>query len=334
MLNLNKNIETALNELEKRYGNRLAENLESNVYRRELTYDDYLKIETLLSLQQPLTDYHDELIFLVYHQQTELWFKLVIHELERAIKALKASTPDISSSIDAVTRINRYFAIITNSFSVLLEGLSTEEFLIFRKAFGSASGFQSLQFRIIEILAGLQRDVTEKQNQENAKYTETDQPQPQYQDKTEAKFYWECASRNLATNESTLTLLRFKEKHLPYLNFLYSQRESLSLRLNFYQVVSQRMNRKIEIVKLLETLFDEKIEKDLIVLAEELLKMDEAIIKWKQAHLKTVAKHLSQVRRGTGETNWGEYLTKSIAEHRCFLELQLARQNVAAKKCF
>ena len=206
MLNLNKNIETALDELEKRYGNRLAENLESNVYRRELTYDDYLKIETLLSLQQPLTDYHDELIFLVYHQQTELWFKLIIHELERAIKALKASTPDIISSVDAITRINRYLAISTNSFSVLSEGLSTEEFLRFRKAFGSASGFQSLQFRIIEILAGLQRDVRENPNQENAKYTETAQPK----DKREAKFYWECASRNLVTNEPTLTLLRFK----------------------------------------------------------------------------------------------------------------------------
>ncbi len=332
MLNLNKNIETALTELEKRYGNRLAENLESNVYRRELTYDDYLKIETLLSLQQPLTDYHDELIFLVYHQQTELWFKLIIHELERAIKALKASTPDIISSIDAVTRINRYLEILTNSFSVLFEGLSTEEFLMFRKAFGSASGFQSLQFRIIEILAGLQREVREKPIQENAKYTETDQPQ--HQDKTEAKFYWECASRNLATNEPTLTLLRFKEKHLPYLNFLYEQRESLSLRLTFYQVVIQRMNQKIEVVKLLEILFDQEIEKDLIALAEELLKMDEAIINWKQAHLKTVAKHLSQVRRGTGETNWGEYLTKSIAEHRCFPELQLARQNVQTKKYF
>ena len=330
MLNLNKNIETALDELEKRYGNRLAENLESNVYRRELTYDDYLKIETLLSLQQPLTDYHDELIFLVYHQQTELWFKLIIHELERAIKALKASTPDIISSVDAITRINRYLAISTNSFSVLSEGLSTEEFLRFRKAFGSASGFQSLQFRIIEILAGLQRDVRENPNQENAKYTETAQPK----DKIEAKFYWECASRNLVTNEPTLTLLRFKEKHLPYLNFLYEQRESLSLRLTFYQVVSQRMNQKTEVIKLLETLFDEEIEKDLIVLAEELLKMDEAIIQWKQAHLKTVAKHLSQVRRGTGETNWGEYLTKSIAEHRCFPELQLARQNVQAKKSF
>ena len=94
------------------------------------------------------------------------------------------------------------------------------------------------------------------------------------------------------------------------------------------------MNQKTEVIKLLETLFDEEIEGDLIVLAEELLKMDEAIIQWKQAHLKTVAKHLSQVRRGTGETNWGEYLTKSIAEHRCFLELQLARQNVQAKKYF
>ena len=81
----NKNLTQAIERLTARYGDKAADYIEGAAIRRELTYDDYIKIDTLLSIQQPLTDYHDELTFMIYHQQTELWFNLMIHEINYSI---------------------------------------------------------------------------------------------------------------------------------------------------------------------------------------------------------------------------------------------------------
>src|SRR6185312_877143 len=121
----------ALKALEARYGDRTIDVLEAAAIQQEITYDDYIEIGTLLSLQHTLTDFHDELVFKMYHQQTELWFRLVLHEMERAIRSLVKEEVDLINALDAATRINRYFGILTGSFSVLLDGLSTDEFMIF-----------------------------------------------------------------------------------------------------------------------------------------------------------------------------------------------------------
>lgn len=289
----------------------------------DLTYDDYIGLETLLSLQKTLTSYHDELIFLVYHQQTELWFRLVIHEIERCIRALMATSADIINATDAIRRINRYFSILINSFNVLLEGLSTEEFLIFRQAFGSASGFQSVQFRVIEILVGLKSEDSDSLSTEIN--LPTDIKNISHSPKKLATFYWENACKNFSTVEPTLTLVNFKKKYQASLNNLYQKREIASLISAFYHVVSDRICGVEGIVEILEKLFKDGKEKAIIELAEELLKMDESIVDWKRIHLKVAAKHLGEMRYGTGKTKCTEYLRKSIVKQRYLPELYLAK---------
>ncbi len=289
----------------------------------DLTYDDYIGLETLLSLQKTLTPYHDELIFLVYHQQTELWFSLIIHEIKRFIQLLISTDSDFVNALDAVKRINRYLSILINSFDVLLEGISTEEFLIFRKAFGSASGFQSVQFRIIEILIDLKCEdsdfLSKKIN------LPTDPKDINHTPTKSSTFYWENAYHYLSPNQPTTTLINFKNKYQDFLNDLYQKGERISLISAFYYVVSDRKFGLEGIVETLEKLFIDGENKAIIKIAEELIKMDDSIIQWKRTHLKAVAKHMSQVKYGTGQTECMEYLKKSIVKNHYFPELYLAK---------
>jgi tryptophan 2,3-dioxygenase len=312
-------LDQAVEALKARYGDRAADYIEGGVVRKEITYDDYIQTPTLLSLQTTLTDYHDELIFKVYHQQTELWFRLALHEIERAIRSLLAVPADISNATDAISRVNRYFDLLSHSFSVLIDGLSSEEFLIYRKAFGTSSGFQSAQFRVIEILAGLERNAAA-----NAPKPTGERARSENSAHEQAAFYWERAARHLTTNEPTLTLIKFKEKYIAHFDALYNDRNPNSLRLAFQLVVGERMHSKSTGSDLYESVLSEGSAADLIALAEELLRFDEGIIAWKQWHLRAAAKHLAKAPRGTGDTNWAEYLAKSIAEQRCFPELREA----------
>ena len=300
-----------------RFGNRSVDELASLVVKREITYDDYIQTETLLSLQGTLTDFHDELIFKVYHQQTELWFRLALHEMQRAIAALVKEQPDLEMAMDAVTRINRYFDIVTTSFTVLLDGMSSAEFLEFRKVFGTSSGFQSSQFRAIEILAGLERDAKKTSGGREARPA-AEVKGTHRSAEEQATFYWERAARHLTTDEPTLTLLLFKEKHLKHLNELYRNRKPYSLRIAFDSVLRAKHGDTQDVYSKLAT------DSDLAALAQKLLELDKAIVGWKMHHLRAAAKHLARAPRGTGETNWAEYLSKSMNEQRCFPEIQAA----------
>lgn len=306
-----------LGKIIDRFGDRSVDELYSLVVKKEITYDDYIETDTLLSLQATLTNFHDELIFKIYHQQTELWFRLALHEMQRAIRALVAEQPDLAMAGDAVTRINRYFSLISSSFSVLLDGMSSEEFLEFRKAFGTSSGFQSSQFRAIEILAGLERDARKTSGSREARPA-TELADVHKSAADQATFYWERAARHLTTDEPTLTLTLFKEKHLKHLNELYRNRKPYSLRIAFDSVLRARVGDTQDAYSKLEN------DAELTSLAKNLLELDQAIVGWKHHHLRAAAKHLARAPRGTGETNWAEYLSKSMNEQRCFPEISAA----------
>ncbi|MFN6484792.1 MULTISPECIES: tryptophan 2,3-dioxygenase family protein [unclassified Nostoc] len=323
---MNEKLERVINLLKERYGDRFLDYMEGTALQRDLHYDDYIKLETLLSIQKPITDYHDEMTFLVYHQQTELWFRLIIHEGERAIRALSDTPCDITNATNAVERINHYFSTLINSFNILIECFSTQEFLIFRKALGSASGFQSTQFRIIEILAGLERKASPSES--SGSNPENHETRNQVLPKKE-KFYWE----NLIADKQQLggtipNFVKLKNKDVAHFNFVGDKVKQSSLRSMFITIVSQRLSSSKDAVELFETLLTEGQEKDLIELAENLLKMDVSITDWKRMHLKVSTKHLAKVSYGTAGSDWVKYLNKSIAEQRYFPELYLANQKL------
>jgi tryptophan 2,3-dioxygenase len=118
-----------------------------------MTYAGYLQLDRLRSAQQPLSNppHHDELLFIVQHQVSELWLKLLVHELGAAIGHLRRDELDACQKIFA--RCKQVIAQLTSMWSVL-ETLTPSEYMEFRHILGPSSGFQSLQYRIIEFQLG------------------------------------------------------------------------------------------------------------------------------------------------------------------------------------
>src|SRR5437763_6493913 len=117
-----------------------------------MTYADYLKLATLLSAQQPLSDHHDEMLFIIIHQTKELWMKEMLHELRFAVRLIEQDR--YAEAYKAMARISRIQAVMTLSWDVL-STLTPVDYLKFRGVLGTASGFQSVQFREIEFRLGL-----------------------------------------------------------------------------------------------------------------------------------------------------------------------------------
>jgi len=119
---------------------------------RELSYGTYLKVPELLRLQQGLSQEHDELLFIVAHQVYELWFKVVLFELEAARERIDAD--DLFFARHHLQRVHVIEQLLVEQINVL-ETMSPQDFLAFRSKLAPASGFQSVQFREIEFLSGL-----------------------------------------------------------------------------------------------------------------------------------------------------------------------------------
>jgi tryptophan 2,3-dioxygenase len=119
---------------------------------RELSYGSYLKVPELLQLQKRLSEEHDELLFIVAHQVYELWFKVILHELEAARDRIAAD--DIFFARHFLQRVHVIEKLLVEQIEVL-ETMSPQDFLAFRWKLAPASGFQSVQFREIEFLSGL-----------------------------------------------------------------------------------------------------------------------------------------------------------------------------------
>ncbi|WP_018466627.1 tryptophan 2,3-dioxygenase [Calidithermus timidus] len=120
-------------------------------FKNNLSYGDYLALDEILAAQRPLTPAHDEVLFIVIHQVSELWMKLIIHELEGAMKLLKQGI--IDPSLKMLTRVCRAQEQMTSAWEVL-KTMTPSDYLEFRSSFGQASGFQSYQYRLIEFLLG------------------------------------------------------------------------------------------------------------------------------------------------------------------------------------
>jgi tryptophan 2,3-dioxygenase len=121
--------------------------------RNRLTYGGYLQLDQLLSAQKPLSQppHHDEMLFIIQHQVSELWMKLIVHELRAAIGDLRRD--DVNSCLKILARVKQIQRQLFEQWAVL-ETLTPSEYMEFRHVLGPASGFQSLQYRLIEFLLG------------------------------------------------------------------------------------------------------------------------------------------------------------------------------------
>jgi tryptophan 2,3-dioxygenase len=272
-------------KLQEKYessGQDLSSYLEGLLYSDYLTYWDYIHLDTLLSLQNPKTSFPDEMIFITYHQVTELFFKLVLWEMDQISnnKELTGKT-----FVNKLERINRYFDNLIRSFDVMVDGMEQEQFLKFRMALLPSSGFQSAQYRMIEIgSTDLINLVAADSRDELANSSD-------FEEMFE-KIYWKKGATELATGNKTLSLVHFEEK---YSDKLIKKAKKYTHK-NLWKV------------------FKNKFEND--PLAEEIkdgLRTFDAVanVNWPLAHYKSAVRYLQrdpEVIAATGGTNWQKYL--------------------------
>jgi tryptophan 2,3-dioxygenase len=294
---VDKNLLDQLKKLQAKYdfmGQDISSYLDGLLYSDYLTYWDYIHLETLLSLQNPKTSFPDERVFIIYHQITELYFKLVLLEIEQI-----ATRQNIDEQffIERVDRIVRYFKNLENSFDIMVKGMEKDQFQKFRMALLPASGFQSAQYRFIEI--GSTDMINLVAIDQRAALKNGD-----IRDMVE-KLYWKSGATDLSTGSKTLTLQQFENHYMQ----------------EFYEAGVKYQNnnlRQVFIRNFADTPSREKIvprlkEYDLYV-----------NIFWPLAHMKSAGTYLKndpEILKATGGTNWQKYLPPKFQKRMFFPEL-------------
>lgn len=292
-----------LKKLQAKYnvmGQDLSSYLDGLLYSDYLTYWDYIHLDTLLSLQTPETSFPDEKVFILYHQITELYFRLVLLELEQI-----SNRPNIDEAffIERIGRVIRYFQNLVNSFEIMVVGMEKEQFLKFRMALLPASGFQSAQYRLIEIAS---TDMVNLVSLEDRK-----ELQEQDLNAMLEKLYWRSGATELASGKKTLTLQQFEAKYMSSFyeaGVKYKQKNLLQIFQKHFNT-SDRREEIVELLKKYDTL---------------------ANLQWRYAHLKSAGHYLQKNQKdikATGGTNWQKYLPSRIQKVMFFPDLWTAQEH-------
>lgn len=120
-------------------------------FSRKMSYGDYLSLDAILTAQHPKSDAHDEMLFIIQHQTSELWMKLAIREIDAARTAMRAG--QLQPAFKMLARISRIFEQLNNAWDVL-RTMTPSDYTTFRDALGPSSGFQSWQYRMVEFMLG------------------------------------------------------------------------------------------------------------------------------------------------------------------------------------
>ncbi len=281
---MEKHIEELVSKLTEKYqhtGQDVASYLEGLLVSDYVPYWEYIHLDTLMTLQKPKTKYPDERIFIMYHQVTELFFRLILDECEQVVANIRSAEQAAEFEM-RLKRINRYFKILTDSFSVMGEGMEQQQFLKFRMALLPASGFQSAHYRTIELYATEFRHLVHKDHR--SKYNDEHAIEEMY-----PFIYWKTGATELGSGKKTYTLQQFEEK---YDGVLLEKAKELRGK-TIGAVFNAFFSNHEAIVKQMKN-FDLNVN-----------------VNWPLAHYKTAVKYLQrhpETIAATGGTNWQKYL--------------------------
>ncbi|MCF8459536.1 MAG: tryptophan 2,3-dioxygenase [Flavobacteriales bacterium] len=278
-----------------------------------LPYWEYTSVDTLMTLQKPRTDFPDELIFIIYHQITELYFRLALHEFEQIGNNGRNVLPngedkgwketlDSGFFKERVRRINEYFRALTTSYSVMEFGMEKEQFLRFRMALLPASGFQSAQYRKIEICSTEMKNLVHVNHREKFANTASD---PAGIREMFEYIYWKTGATELETGKKTLTLKQFEDKYSEELIALATRYHDKNIWSKYLSLPDAERNDP-ELIAQMKTL-DSNVN-----------------VNWPLQHYKTAARYLLRDETGvpaTGGTNWQKYLPPRFMKRIFFPEL-------------
>lgn len=253
----------------------------------KMTYGDYLQLDALLSSQKRLSDHHDEMLFIIIHQVSELWMKLILHELRAAIEAIERN--DMDPAFKMLARVSKIQSQIIHAWDVL-STLTPSEYMEFRDKLGQASGFQSYQYRMIEFALGYKTDYIVKI------YGKDPVLHEELKRALYAPSIYDVALKALARAGFPINpALLARDYSEPYEEDPTVEAAWLSV----YQNVDQYW--------------------ELYQLAEKLIDIEDWLQQWRFRHMKTVERIIGH-KTGTGGSSGVTYL-KKVLDHRFFPEL-------------
>lgn len=274
---------------------KLDTHLEGMLWQKPITYWDYIQTDALLNLQIQRSTLPDEMVFIMYHQVNELLFKMILWEMEQVCFAENLTTAFFT---DRLGRISRYFDMLTTSFTIMRDGMDTDQYLKFRNTLTPASGFQSAQYRLIEFAS------TDLINLIDARYRETIDRNTPYEHAFE-HMYWQAAGKDYKTGKKSYLINEFEKKYKKeFIDFMQKYNTS-----NLWQKFKQLPieDQQNEDLRAAMRHYDKTVN-----------------ITWVMGHFKAAKKYIeSEVgpQEATGGSDWKKYMLPQYQRRIFFPEL-------------
>lgn len=251
-------------------------------FKDKMTYSDYLGLDTLLASQNPLSDHHDEVLFITVHQVSEIWMTLILHEVDSAISDIQSD--HLSSSFKKLARVSQIQDQLKNVWDVLAT-LTPSEYVEFRDQLGNASGFQSYQNRLIEFALGYKTEHVLKIYE------------------NEPAIHDVLQEAHAAPSLYDVSIQALARAGLPIDEAVLNRDVSLT-----YQSNESVKQAWITVYKDVDKYWE------LYELAEELVDIEDLFQQWRFRHMKTVQRIIG-FKVGTGGSGGVSYLKKVIDQY-------------------
>ncbi|GGF20884.1 tryptophan 2,3-dioxygenase [Halobacillus andaensis] len=263
-------------------------------FKERMTYGEYLGLDQLLSAQKRLSDHHDEMLFIIIHQVSELWMKLILHELWAAVESIRKG--EMQEAFKMLSRVSNIQTQIIHGWDVL-STLTPAEYIQFRDKLGQASGFQSYQYRMVEFALGYKTPHVLKI------YEKDPELHHQLKEAYESPSIYDAAIEKLMEAGFSIN---------PQL-----------LERDYTKVYEADPSVEAAWAKVYKNVDDYW---DLYQLAEKLVDIEDWLQQWRFRHMKTVERIIGH-KVGTGGSSGVGYL-KKVLDHRFFPELWEVRTKI------
>ncbi len=281
----------AIDEKYEAMGQNPDVHLSGLLHAEPMTYWDFANVDALLSLQIQRTQLKDEMVFIMYHQVNELLFKMILWEIKQIAEEENIQPEKFTMHLG---RISRYFDVLANSFTVMGDGMELEQYMKFRDTLTPASGFQSAQYRQIEIAS------TELINLIDLRFRASIDRETPYEHAFE-HMYWQAAGKDFKTGKKNALLVNFEKKYKRELIDFMKDYNTVNLWTKFKQL-------------------PEEFRKD-VTLVNAMRHYDYTVnIKWVMNHYHAAAKYLGEAA-ATGGSDWHKYMHPKYQKRIFFPDL-------------
>jgi tryptophan 2,3-dioxygenase len=294
-MEIDKELTSQLKEKFDAIGQDLDVHLKGMLYSKPINYWDYIQTDALLDLQTQRSTLPDEMVFIMYHQINELLFKMILWEIDQVANTVRIK-PDFFST--KLMRVSRYFDMLTSSFEIMREGMEVEQYNKFRNTLTPASGFQSAQYRKIELAS------TELINLIDNRFRETIDRNTSFEHAFN-HLYWQAAGKDYKTGKKSYLLTVFEERYKDEFIRFAKFYNTNNLWTKFKEL-PQDVRENKELVKAMRH-YDYTVN-----------------IKWVMAHYNTANHYLNsggKTAEATGGSEWVKYMHPQDQRRIFFPEL-------------